>query len=77
MSDRPSRRYLGVIEGGRVELERQALRAIVFDLPDATELVRRLASCADNPPMRLIEANPSEQPAQRKGGECIVESNDR
>ena len=77
MSEKLRRRYLGVIEGGRAQLERQALRAVVFDLPDATELIRRLAACANNAMMRLIEANPSEQPARRKGGECNVASNDR
>ena len=72
MSEQPRRRYLGVIEGGRAQLERQALRAVVFDLPDATELIRRLAACANNASMRLIEVDPHEEPVPKEGGKAVV-----
>jgi len=56
MTERSKPRYLGVIEGGRAQLERQLLRAIIFNLPEADELARRLEPSANSNPLQLIAA---------------------
>lgn len=63
MTDRSKPRYLGVIEGGRAQLERQLLRAIVFNLPGADELARRLEPSANSNPLQLVTARGATCPA--------------
>jgi hypothetical protein len=62
MADRSKPRYLSVVEGGRAHLERQLLRAIVFDLPEADELARRLEPSANSNTLQLIPIGGATRP---------------